>query len=96
MHGMAIGRQERRTAREPRVRAVFGSDWSAVLDLLELTELAWHDCYGDVTPPPDVIQDILVCSEGDLPTLLRAARLAVQDQRDLRLWAMDVDNEKRT
>ena len=84
---MAISRQERRAAREPRVRVVFRSSANAVLDVLELTELAWHDCYGEVTPPEDVIEDILVCSEGDLPSLLRAARLAVEDRRDLRLWA---------
>jgi hypothetical protein len=59
----------------------------AALDLLELTELAWHDCYGEVTPPDDVIADILVCSKGTLAGLASAARLAVQDARDLRVQA---------
>jgi hypothetical protein len=52
-----------------------------------LTELAWHDCYGDVTPPADVLDDMLVCSEGDLGKLIVAARLAVMDWRDLRVSA---------
>ncbi|HVQ87752.1 MAG TPA: hypothetical protein VMT88_06170 [Actinomycetes bacterium] len=28
----------------------------------KLLELAWHDCYGVVTPPDDVIADVLVRS----------------------------------
>jgi hypothetical protein len=62
----------------------------AALDLLELTELAWHDCYGEITPPEKVIDDILVCSRGDLGELAQAARLAVEDYRDLALRADDV------
>ncbi|MGI9648156.1 MAG: hypothetical protein ACR2OI_06520 [Acidimicrobiia bacterium] len=57
------------------------------LDLLELTELAWHDCYGDVTPPDDIIDDMLLLSEGSLEGLVRSARLAVTDWRDLRVAA---------
>jgi hypothetical protein len=57
------------------------------LDIFELTEFAWHDCYGEVTPPDSVIDDIYVCSQGRLPDLARAARLAVEDHRDLRIWA---------
>lgn len=59
----------------------------AALDLLELTELAWHDCYQEISPPDDVIDDILICSRGKLAGLVRAARLAVADYRDLRLAA---------
>ena len=58
----------------------------SVLDLLELTEFAWHDCYDEIAPSDDVVDDLLVCSRGDLAGLVRAARLAVTDRRDLRLW----------
>ena len=48
---MVIGRAARRAAREPELQESFGPDRAAAaLDLLELLELAWHDCYGDVTP----------------------------------------------
>jgi len=57
------------------------------LDLLELLELAWHDTYGEVTPPEEVIDDILLLSEGNLRLLIRWARLAVTDWRDVRLAA---------
>jgi hypothetical protein len=87
---MAISRQDRRAAREPLVRDAFDDNASAVLDLLELAEFAWHDCYGEVTPPEDVVADILTCGQGDLATAVRATRLAVEDSRDLRLWADDV------
>jgi hypothetical protein len=70
------------------VAALFGEQGAeAALDLLELTELAWHDCYGEITPSEGVIDDILTCSRGDLGELARAARLAVEDWRDLSLWA---------
>jgi hypothetical protein len=48
----------------------------AALDLLELTELAWHDCYGEITPSDEVIDDILACSRGDLARMARVARPA--------------------
>jgi hypothetical protein len=57
------------------------------LDLLELTELAWHDCYGDITPPEDIVDDMVVCAEGDLGKLIVAARLALRDWRDLKVTA---------
>ena len=85
---MAIGKQQRRQEREARVGATFGVDQAGqVLDLLELVELAWHDCYGDSSPPEDVIDDILLVSGGDLGRLITAARLAVIDWRDLRVEA---------
>ena len=58
-----------------------------VLDLLELTELAWHDCYGEITPSEQIIDDILLCSGGEIAKLIKVARLAVTDWRDLSLLA---------
>ena len=85
---MAISRGERRTEREPVVLALFGADAaSSALDLLELVEFAWHDCYDEVTPSDEVVADILVVSGGTLEGLIRAARLAVTDSRDLRVAA---------
>ncbi|HET9894483.1 MAG TPA: hypothetical protein VFQ44_06070 [Streptosporangiaceae bacterium] len=85
---MVIGRVARRSARADHVKAIVGeADAQAALDLLELVEFGWHDCYGEITPPDAVIDDILVCSRGDLARMIRAARLAVEDFRDLRLAA---------
>jgi hypothetical protein len=60
------------------------------LDLLELTEMAWHDVYGDVTPPDDVIDDILELSEGNIDQLITSALLAVTDWRDLKVAASEL------
>jgi hypothetical protein len=85
---MAIGRAARRAERSPLVESVLGESLAPVgLDLLELTEYAWHDCYEEITPPDEVIINILACSEGNLATMIRAARLAVTDSRDLQVWA---------
>lgn len=85
---MAIGRAARGGERSALVESVLGrSQASAGLDLLELTEYTWYDCYGEIAPHDEVILNILTCSEGDLATLVRAARLAVEDSRDLQLWA---------
>jgi hypothetical protein len=84
---MAISRAERREERRPRARAEFGPDADAVLDVLELTEFAWHDCYSEVSPPSEVIDDIFVAASGSVTEFARAARLAIEDYRDLRLWA---------
>lgn len=90
---MAIGRADRRAERTPRAIEVFGSEQAPVaLDLLELVELAWHDVYGDITPPDQVIDDLFVVSEGRIDRLVRAARLAVTDWRDLRVAADDIRN----
>lgn len=59
----------------------------AALDLIEIMELAWHDVYGEVTPPESVIDDALVVSGGNLAALIRAVRLALADWRDLRVAA---------
>ena len=84
---MAVSRAERRAAREARAEELFSSDAKVALDLLELTEYAWHDCYGETTPPDEVVDDIWTVSGGDLSKLVAAALLAVQDRRDLQLAA---------
>ncbi len=55
--------------------------------LLELLEFAWHDCYSEITPPEEVVDDVLVLSQGDLSRLISSARLAVSDWRDTRVAA---------
>ena len=82
---MAISRANRREKRRPRAQAEFGPDADAVLDVLELTEFAWHDCYGELSPPDVVIDDIFVVSKRSVTEFVRAARLAIEDYRDLRL-----------
>ena len=59
----------------------------AVLDLLETMEIAWHDLYGEISPPESVIDDVLVVSGGNLAALMRAVRLGLADPRDLRVAA---------
>lgn len=82
--------------RRPRIVAVFGEAAAeTVIGVLTLTELAWHDCYAQVTPPESVIDDILLCSGGDLATLIRASKLAVEDSRDLTVWAAQLRNRRR-
>jgi hypothetical protein len=87
---MAISGAERREERRPRARAEFAPEADAILDLLELTEFAWHDCYGEVSPPAGVIDDLFVVARGNVTEFVRAARLAIEDYRDLRLWANSV------
>lgn len=84
---MTVGRAERRKQREEPVRSVFGDEAPAALDLLELTELSWHDVYGEISPPDDVVDGILLVSGGTLDGLIRAAHLAVTDRRDLHIAA---------
>jgi hypothetical protein len=86
---MGISRAERRDERRPRVLAAFFGEVIAdpVLDLLELAELSWHDCYDEVTLPEQVIDDLLFCSGGDIAMLIRLIRLAVTDRRDFKLMA---------
>ena len=85
---MAVSRAERRAEREPRFVAVFGEENAArALDLLELVEFAWHDCYHEITPPEEIVDDILLLSGGSLDGLISAARLAMTDWRDLKLAA---------
>jgi hypothetical protein len=93
---VAIGRAERMAERRPRIVAIFGEAAAdTVIGVLTLTELAWHDCYGEVTPSESVIDDILLCSGGDLATLIRASKLAVEDSRDLMVWAGELRSQRR-
>jgi hypothetical protein len=74
----------------PRLVDEFGAERAErAKDVLTLTELAWHDCYGEVTPPAAVVDDLLVVAAGDLGRLVQAAVLAVVDARDLRRAAVD-------
>jgi hypothetical protein len=77
----------RRAERRTKVAVLFADRTDRALDLLELVEMAWHDTYREITPPEDVIDDILLLSEGNLRLLIRWARLAVADPRDLRAAA---------
>jgi hypothetical protein len=87
---MAVSRAERRRDREPRVRAVFADRHAkSALDLLELLELAWHDCYREISPSEDIIDDVLLLSDGSMDKLVSAVRLAVRDWRDLKLAAAE-------
>lgn len=90
---MAIGRAERRSERRTKVAVLFADRTDRALDLLELLEMAWHDVYGEITPPESVIDDVLTLSKGTLRGLIRAARLAVADSRDLSLQAAAVRAE---
>ena len=84
---MATSRADRRKKRASRAAELFGASADVALDALELLELAWHDCYGEMSPPEQVIEDIWVMSDGDLERLISAAHLAVIDFRDLRVNA---------
>ncbi|MCP3856722.1 MAG: hypothetical protein GY698_18605 [Actinomycetia bacterium] len=87
---MAISRADRRRERVDRVRSWFEQDEApTALDLLEVLELAWHDCYGEISPPEDIIDDVLLLSDGDLAALIRAVRLATTDWRDLKMAAAE-------
>lgn len=59
----------------------------SALDLIELLEFAWHDCYSEITPPDDVVDDILTLSGGTLSGLIGGAHLALSDRRDARIAA---------
>ena len=85
---MAVSRADRRRDRRARVVAVFGEAGTDIaLDMLEIVELAWHDCYAERTPSDEVIEDMLVVSGGTLDGLIAAAHLGVTDWRDLRVAA---------
>ena len=77
----------RATRREEIVRRFAVDDVEAALDLLALVDLAWHDCYGESSPPSSVVDDMLTVAEGDVRSLSRAGYRAVIDFRDLRLDA---------
>jgi hypothetical protein len=52
-------------------------------------EMAWHDCDGprELEVPASVLDDVLLLADGDLPVLIRVARAAVLDFRDVRVTA---------
>jgi hypothetical protein len=92
---MAIGSEQRRGQRTPRIAASFAEEHvDAALDLLHLADMAWHDCYGprELEIPGAVLDDVLLLANGDLATLIRVARLAVIDFRDVRIAA---DSERK-
>jgi hypothetical protein len=92
---MAVGRAQRRAERQARFGEVFGAKAKIALDLAEVLEFAWHDCYRELTPPDDVIEEILICSEGSVEKMIGAVHLAVIDSRDLRMWANGIRSGRR-
>jgi hypothetical protein len=84
---MVASSADRRRARVRRAEEVFSGQAAAALDALALLDFAWHDCYGESSPPDQVIEDIWVVGGGDLAKFVSAAHLAVVDFRDLRLNA---------
>jgi hypothetical protein len=90
---MALGSEQRRVERRRRIEAEFPSSHvEAALDLLHLTDMAWHDCYGprELALPDDVLDDVLLLADGGLVALIRNARQAVADFRDVRVAADDL------
>ncbi len=90
---MAVGREQRRNERRTKVAVLFADRTDRALDLLELLEMAWHDVYGEVSPPEQVIDDVLFLSEGSLRLLIRWARLAIADSRDVQVAAESARRE---
>ena len=93
---MAIGSEQRRAERRPIVAATFPADQvDAALDLLHLVDMAWHDCYGprELEIPVRILDDVLLLADGDLARLIRVARMAVIDFRDVRV-AADAEREQ--
>ncbi|ANS78530.1 hypothetical protein SGUI_1134 [Serinicoccus hydrothermalis] len=90
---MTVGRQARREEQLPRLRRQFPDDVGPAVQVLDLLELAWHDCYGEVAPPAAVVDDVLTVAGGTLAGLVNAAHLAVIDRRDLRMSALRVRPE---
>jgi len=94
---MATGRRERqkqrRKERQAAFEAAFGKDAPAALDLVEIVEGAWNGVYGEETPSPEVIDDLLVCSQGTLTGLIAAAHLGLIDWRDLRMQAVSLSEQ---
>lgn len=84
---MPVGREQRRSARRTKVAVLFADRTDRALDLLELLDMSWHDTYGEVTPSDDIVDDVLLLSEGNLRSLIRWARLAIIDWRDVRVQA---------
>ena len=83
----ARSRDERREGARDRATLEFGDRADAALDLLELLELAWYGSHGAAAPPTEIVEDVWAVASGDLARLASAARLAINDWRDLRLAA---------
>jgi len=95
---MAVGRSERFEIIRPRVIELFGSDEATlgrVSRVIELMERAWHDSFGEPSPPSEVVRDVLTCSGGTIEGLLDSAHLAVTDWRDLRVAASRAQSKPR-
>jgi hypothetical protein len=87
---MAIGSEQRRRERKSRIEVLFAArDVQAALDLLHLTDMAWHDCYGprELEIPSEILDDVLLLARGDLAMLISVARAAGLDFRDVRVAA---------
>jgi hypothetical protein len=87
---VAVGSEERFEAIRSRVVAVFGADDATVeraARVIRLLELAWHDVHGELSPPDEVVDDVLTCSKGTIEGLVDAVSGAVTDWRDLRVVA---------
>jgi hypothetical protein len=85
-----VGADERFNEIRSRVVEVFGADDAMVervARVIRLLEIAWHDVYGDPSPPGEVVDDVLACSQGTIEGLVDAVSLAVTDWRDLRIAA---------
>ncbi len=88
---MAVGREQ---PGAERYEAEFSEiDVEAALDLLEVFEIASHDCYRDVTPPESIVDDVLVLSDGTIAGLVRSVHLALADWRDVKLNAMKITGQ---
>ena len=95
---MAIGSEQRRRERRPRIEEMFAARQArAALDLLHLTDMAWHDCFDpqELEIPPDVLDDVLLLAKGDLATPVSVARAAVIEFRDVRV-AADAERARGT
>jgi hypothetical protein len=87
---MVTSSADRRTTRSQRATEVFAGHADTALDALGLLDFAWHDCYGEQSPPEQVIEDIWDVANGDIAEFICAAYLAVIDFRDLRITADDI------
>jgi hypothetical protein len=87
---VTVGRAERWEAIKPKAIEAFGNDehvLATVAAQIHLLEMAWHGVYGEIAPSESIVEQVLLCSKGTLDGLIRAARLAVLDRRDLQVWA---------
>jgi hypothetical protein len=95
---VAVGSEERFNAIRSRVVAIFGADDATVervARVIRLLELAWHDACGEISPPDEVLDDVLTCSQGTIEGLVDAVSEAVTDWRDLRVAADAQRNPQR-